>query len=86
MYNCGSPCDSIDFNNDEVFPDIQDVIDFVVVYGAGPCSTSLCGDLDFNNDGVFPDGEDLNAFIRVYGAGPCAPAIHEAPVVGQQAN
>jgi hypothetical protein len=69
--NINSGCDSIDFNNDEVFPDTQDLIDFVNVFGGGVCSTGLCNDLDFNNDEVFPDVSDLNTFIFVFGGGSC---------------
>ncbi|HYF14240.1 MAG TPA: hypothetical protein VD971_04115, partial [Phycisphaerales bacterium] len=45
-------CDSIDFNGDGLFPDNQDLQDFLDVFGGGACSTGTCGDLDFNNDGL----------------------------------
>jgi hypothetical protein len=64
-------CDSIDFNGDGVFPDLQDQIDFVSVFGGGACPTSTCGDIDFNNDGVFPDLLDNEAFLRVFAGGAC---------------
>ncbi|HYF13432.1 MAG TPA: hypothetical protein VD971_00005, partial [Phycisphaerales bacterium] len=51
----GPACDSIDFNGDGLFPDNQDLQDFLDVFGGGACSTGTCGDLDFNNDGLFPD-------------------------------
>jgi hypothetical protein len=66
-------CDPIDFNNDGVSPDTDDLIDFLSVYGGGPCSNDpLCNDIDFNNDGVSPDSEDIAAFMRVFGGGSCA--------------
>jgi len=64
-------CDSIDFNNDGLFPDNQDLEDFLGVFGGGPCSTGDCADIDFNNDGLFPDNADLEAFFSVFGGGPC---------------
>ena len=64
-------CDSIDFNQDGLFPDNQDVDDFLGVFGGGPCSNGVCGDTDFNNDGLFPDNADVEAFLRVLGGGPC---------------
>jgi hypothetical protein len=68
----GIVCDSLDFNNDEVFPDLQDLVDLYSVYGAGPCSTGTCNDIDFNNDGILPDSQDLVDYISVYGAGGCS--------------
>jgi hypothetical protein len=70
----GPSCDSIDFNNDDVSPDIQDIDDFLSVFGGGPCSTDPtpgCNDIDFNNDDVSPDIVDINAFLSVFGGGPC---------------
>ena len=64
-------CSPIDFNNDQLFPDNQDLEDFLSVFGGGPCSTGTCSDIDFNNDGLFPDNDDLEAFFRVFGGGPC---------------
>jgi hypothetical protein len=32
-------CDSIDFNGDGLFPDTQDIDDFLSVFSGGPCST-----------------------------------------------
>ncbi|HYF14207.1 MAG TPA: VCBS repeat-containing protein [Phycisphaerales bacterium] len=64
-------CDSIDFNGDGLFPDNQDLQDFLDVFGGGACSTGTCGDLDFNNDGLFPDNLDLEAFFSVFGGGAC---------------
>lgn len=65
------PCDSVDFNNDGVFPDTQDLEDFRTVFGGGACPTGNCNDIDFNNDGLFPDTADIDAFVRVLAGGPC---------------
>jgi hypothetical protein len=65
-------CDSIDFNGDGLFPDNQDLVDFVTVFGGGACSNDPnCADIDFNNDGLFPDNEDIFALFRVFGGGEC---------------
>jgi hypothetical protein len=69
--SCPPVCDSIDFNADGIFPDNQDVTDFIEVFGGGACPTGACGDLDFNNDGVFPDTQDIVKFVEVFGGGPC---------------
>jgi hypothetical protein len=73
---CGLPlpgflCDSIDFNNDGLFPDTLDLDDFLSVFQGGPCSSGDCNDLDFNNDGLFPDTLDHEALLSVFGGGPC---------------
>jgi hypothetical protein len=68
----GSACDSIDFNNDGVTPDTQDIEDFLSVFGGGGCSNDPnCNDIDFNNDDVSPDNTDLELFLLVYGGGTC---------------
>ena len=65
-------CDSIDFNNDGLFPDNLDLQDFLSVFGHGPCTNDPnCGDIDFNNDGLYPDNEDILAIFRVFGGGHC---------------
>ncbi|HEX2836870.1 MAG TPA: hypothetical protein VHN77_01955 [Phycisphaerales bacterium] len=67
-----SGCDSIDFNNDGLFPDTQDIADFLVVFAGGPCSNDPnCGDIDFNNDALFPDTQDIQSLISVFGGGAC---------------
>jgi cytochrome c peroxidase len=73
---CPSACDSIDFNNDGVFPDTLDAASLLAVYGGAPCPDEPplgngCNDTDFNNDGVFPDGADIEAFLRVFAGGTC---------------
>jgi hypothetical protein len=69
--DCPPVCDSTDFNGDLVFPDNQDIVDFIDVFGGGACPTGTCGDIDFNNDGVFPDNADLVKFIDVFAGGAC---------------
>jgi hypothetical protein len=45
-----APCD-IDFNNDELFPDTQDIADLIAVFGGAECPTErLCDGIDFNGD------------------------------------
>ena len=66
-----NPCDSIDFNGDGLFPDTQDIDDFLLVFGGGACPTGTCGDIDYNNDGLFPDTLDIDALLSVFGGGPC---------------
>ncbi|HLP85204.1 MAG TPA: zinc-dependent metalloprotease family protein [Phycisphaerales bacterium] len=62
-------CDSIDFNNNSVFPEDQDVVDFFNVLAGGSCPT--CGDIDFNNNGVFPEDQDVIDFFNVLAGGDC---------------
>jgi hypothetical protein len=64
-------CNDLDFNNDGLYPDVQDIEDFIVVFGGGECSTGNCDPTDFNNDGLFPDQEDLTRFLAVFGGGEC---------------
>jgi hypothetical protein len=69
-------CDSIDFNNDGLFPSDDDLTDFLSVLAGGTCSTAAtstlgCNDIDFNNDGLFPSDDDLIAYLRVLAGGSC---------------
>ncbi|HYF15735.1 MAG TPA: PKD domain-containing protein [Phycisphaerales bacterium] len=64
-------CNDLDFNNDGLFPDNQDLEDFLSVFGGGPCLTGDCDTIDFNNDQLFPDNADLEAFFSVFGGGSC---------------
>ncbi|MFO0830210.1 MAG: matrixin family metalloprotease [Phycisphaerales bacterium] len=67
-----SACDSIDFNNDGLFPDTADIDDFLSVFSGGHCSNDpLCSDIDFNNDGLFPDTADIDSLLSVFSGGPC---------------
>lgn len=66
-------CDLIDFNNDGLFPDDADLIDYIAVLAGGFCSAgNTCSDIDFNNDGLFPDDADLIAFLSVLAGGTCS--------------
>jgi hypothetical protein len=68
----GVSCDPIDFNQNSLFPEDQDLIDFLSVLAGGPCSDgNICNDIDFNNDGLFPADDDLVAFLRVLAGGSC---------------
>jgi hypothetical protein len=69
-------CSDVDFNNDGVFPDLADVIDFFAVFSGGSCPTDPpagpgCDCTDFNNDAVFPDLADVVDFLVVYAGGAC---------------
>ncbi len=68
---CPAVCDSIDFNHDDLFPDTQDIDDFLTVFSGGTCSTGACGDIDFNNDTLFPDTADIESLLRVFSGGSC---------------
>jgi hypothetical protein len=59
----------LDFNNDEVFPDLTDILSFIAVFGGESCES--CDSVDFNGDGVSPDTQDLLDFVRVFGGGTC---------------
>jgi hypothetical protein len=62
-------CDDIDFNNNEVFPEDQDVIDFFNVLAGADCPA--CNDIDFNNNQVFPEDQDVIDFFNVLAGGTC---------------
>ncbi|HLP83963.1 MAG TPA: hypothetical protein VK157_06395 [Phycisphaerales bacterium] len=64
-------CDDIDFNNNDVFPEDQDVIDFFNVLAGADCPA--CNDIDFNNNGVFPEDQDVIDFFNVLAGGACVP-------------
>jgi hypothetical protein len=68
----GPVCDSIDFNNDGLFPDDADLLEFLSVLAGSECSTGACNDIDFNNDGLFPDDSDLISFLTVLAGGDCS--------------
>jgi hypothetical protein len=62
-------CDDIDFNNDGVFPDDQDSVDFFNVLAGADCPQ--CNDIDFNNNDVFPEDQDVIDFFNVLAGGEC---------------
>ncbi|MFY7895984.1 MAG: immunoglobulin domain-containing protein [Phycisphaerales bacterium] len=64
-------CDSIDFNNNFVFPEDQDVVDFLTVFAGGVCSTAVCNDIDFNNNDIFPEDQDVIDFFNVLAGSTC---------------
>ncbi len=56
----------IDFNNNSVFPEDQDVIDFLNALSGGVCAgTSIrpCDSIDINANGVYPEDADVIAFF-----------------------
>ncbi|HLP85670.1 MAG TPA: choice-of-anchor X domain-containing protein, partial [Phycisphaerales bacterium] len=67
LASCAAGCDGIDFNNNQVFPEDQDVIDFFTVLAGGACAT--CNDIDFNNNQVFPEDQDVIDFFTVLAGG-----------------
>ncbi len=71
----GPVCDDIDFNNNGVFPEDQDVLDFFeVLAGGNPLTCDAvagCNDIDFNNNGVFPEDQDIIDFFTVLAGGNC---------------
>ncbi|HLP84691.1 MAG TPA: hypothetical protein VK157_10110 [Phycisphaerales bacterium] len=62
-------CDPVDFNNNCVFPEDQDIVDYLSVIAGGACAT--CNDIDFNNNGVFPEDQDVIDFFNVLAGGSC---------------
>lgn len=65
----GQGCDTIDFNRNDIFPEDQDLLDFLDVLAGGECST--CSDIDFNNNGIFPEDQDVLDFLNVLAGGTC---------------
>jgi hypothetical protein len=68
-----SNCGDIDFNNDSLFPDDSDLVDYITVLAGGVCSTGSCDSIDFNGDGLFPDDGDFVTFLCVLAGGDCCP-------------
>ena len=68
---CNPGCADIDYNNNGVFPEDQDVIDFFTVLAGGTCVTANCDPIDFNRNGVFPEDQDVVAFFNVLAGGNC---------------
>ena len=64
-----STCNSIDFNNNGIFPEDQDVIDFFDTLAGAPCAG--CDSIDFNNNTVFPEEQDVVDFLQVLAGGSC---------------
>ncbi|HLP84968.1 MAG TPA: hypothetical protein VK157_11520 [Phycisphaerales bacterium] len=68
---CNPGCADIDYNNNGVFPEDQDVIDFFAVLAGGTCSTGNCDPIDFNRNEVFPEDSDVISFFGVLAGGSC---------------
>ncbi len=67
---CLPTCGSIDFNGDGLFPDDNDLVEFLTVLAGGECSPgNTCGSIDYNGDGLFPDDNDLVDFLTVLAGG-----------------
>jgi hypothetical protein len=69
-------CDTIDFDNDGLFPEDGDLLDLLAVLAGGRCERELfgqgpCNDIDINNDGLFPSDEDLIGYLRLLAGGSC---------------
>jgi hypothetical protein len=74
----GTECGSLDFNRNGLFPEDEDLIDFLNVLAGGTCSTQPpagngCDPIDYNNDGLFPDDSDLIAYLAILAGGACPP-------------
>jgi hypothetical protein len=72
-YGDPAACNDIDFNNNGVFPEDADVIDFFSVLAGADCPNQItqCDPIDFNNNGVFPEDQDVIDFFTVLAGGPC---------------
>jgi hypothetical protein len=71
-YNSGpTPCDSVDFNGNTIFPEDQDIIDFFNVLAGAPCPTGTCNDVDFNNNTIFPEDQDIIDFLNTLAGATC---------------
>jgi hypothetical protein len=72
-----SACDCIDFNLDGLFPDTQDIADFLSVFAGGVCAGQQATDppcnidIDYNNDGLFPDTLDIESLLSTFAGGAC---------------
>jgi hypothetical protein len=65
-------CLDVDFNNNGVFPEDQDIIDLFTVLAGGACPTVECDSVDFNGNGVFPEDQDIIDYFNVLAGGSCA--------------
>ncbi len=64
-------CGDIDFNNDSLYPDVQDIADFLTVFGGGACPALRCDTIDFNRDDITPDTADIESLLSVFSGGAC---------------
>jgi hypothetical protein len=65
-------CSDVDFNNNGIFPEDQDIIDFFDVLAGAPCPTGDCDSVDFNGNDIFPEDQDIIDFLNVLAGGACA--------------
>ncbi|HLP84111.1 MAG TPA: PQQ-dependent sugar dehydrogenase [Phycisphaerales bacterium] len=68
---CEGLCSDIDFNNNSVYPEDADIIDFFNVLAGADCVYPQCDTIDFNRDNVFPDDQDVIDFFNVLAGGTC---------------
>ncbi len=68
---CEGLCTDIDFNNNGVYPEDADIIDFFNVLAGSGCLYPDCDTIDFNRDDVFPDVQDVIDFFTVLAGGTC---------------
>jgi len=68
---CEGLCTDIDFNNNGVYPEDADVIDFLNVLAGAPCDFPACDTIDFNRNAVFPEDQDVIDFFTVLAGGTC---------------
>ncbi len=67
-------CGDLDYNNDGISPDTQDIDDFLCTMMGGDCcwqAVPACDPIDINMDGLWPDVEDIAAFLRLFSGGSC---------------
>jgi hypothetical protein len=64
--DCG--CD-VDFNNNGIFPEDQDINDFLDVLAGSACVP--CDSVDFNRNGIFPEDQDIIDFFDVLAGAQC---------------
>jgi hypothetical protein len=62
-------CIDVDFNNDGVYPELEDLAAFLGVLGGGACAG--CDTADFNGDGASGDDRDLRDFLLAMGGQSC---------------
>jgi hypothetical protein len=63
------PCSDMDFNNDEILPDDQDITWFFEVLAGATCEQ--CDTVDFNDDSIFPTDQDIIDLLNVLAGGRC---------------
>jgi hypothetical protein len=64
-------CNTIDFNNDGLWPDLRDVVEYLEQVASPDARCIACDSTDFNNDGVAGDLADTAAFLEAFAGVPC---------------